>query len=113
VEKKERNYDIYCVKYESFFDNIEKFNEMMGIENCPELYPKKKETRRDEILLRIYYNLIKKMESMDFITVSPRSDVASAAAAPQKEEQKSVLPTSAAKKPMNLIFNTDPLGNAK
>ena len=38
-----KNYDIHCVKYETMFDTIENLNKVLGIENFPDLYPKKKE----------------------------------------------------------------------
>lgn len=68
-----RNYNIYCVKYEDFFDNIEKFNETLNIPNVKELYPTKFENTKNMTyfneLFNIYKNLIDKMNNMDFITI--------------------------------------------
>lgn len=70
---KERNYKIYCVKYEDFWDNIEVFNQIVGIPSMPDLYPKKKETIRngvyDAVLQEIYQNLINKMNNKSFIEI--------------------------------------------
>ena len=71
--KEERNYKIHCVKYEGFWDNIQEFNQTLGIPNNPKLYPIRKETKREEnhnhILYRIYDNLINKMNNMNFIEI--------------------------------------------
>jgi hypothetical protein len=75
VPREHRNYKIYCVKYEDFFDNIEKFNEAMEISNCANLYPRKKERANKkneedaEILREIYGDLIEKMRANDFIKI--------------------------------------------
>ena len=67
-----RNYKTYCVKYEDFFDNIELFNDAIGLDNRPELYPVKSETERKcpqyNELYPIYSDLIGKQERSDFIT---------------------------------------------
>lgn len=66
-----RNYDIYCVKYEDFWDNIETFNETFDIPDAKYLYPIKNETTKRYIHLnelnKIYGPLICKMNSMKFI----------------------------------------------
>ena len=72
---KERNYPIYCVKYEYFFNNIEFFNNILGIPNIKSLYPinverKKKYTYVKNLTL-IYFSLINKMRSMRFIEIIP------------------------------------------
>ena len=69
--KRERNYPIYCVKYEDFWSNIQFFNETFGLPDVKELYPIRKETHRkygkmDE-LYKIYRPLQKKMDNMPFI----------------------------------------------
>lgn len=66
-----RNYDIYCVKYEDFWDNIETFNETFDIPDTKYLYPIKNETAKHYEYLnelnKIYGPLICKMNSMKFI----------------------------------------------
>jgi len=70
---KERNYDIYAVKYELFWNNISLFNNVMGIPDIKELYPVKKETPKRYSyvteLNQIYKSLINKMNRMSFIEV--------------------------------------------
>ena len=71
--KKGRNYNIYCVKYEDFWDNIETFNKTLGIPDVKELYPKRKETMRhgkyNNELNEIYKSLIHKMNRRKFIEI--------------------------------------------
>ena len=69
--KKNRNYNIYCVKYESFFQNISLFNKVMNIPDVKGLYPQKYE-RRKKIYYRkqlnnIYKSLKLKMLNKPFI----------------------------------------------
>ena len=70
---KKRNYDIICVKYEDFFNNISIFNNVLGIPDIKELYPVKHE--RVKIfsfvneLITIYNSLMKKMNMMKFIEI--------------------------------------------
>lgn len=70
---KKRNYQIYCIKYEYFFYNIEVFNKVLGIPNIRSLYPIKAERTKTLTYLKelraIYYNLIMKMKKMPFIKV--------------------------------------------
>ena len=70
---KERNYKIYCVKYEDFFQNVAKFNEVLGLPDQPKLYPKEIVTKRNysryDDFYKIYKGLIERMEKMDFITI--------------------------------------------
>lgn len=70
---KKRNYPIYCVKYEQFFNNIELFNKVLGIPDIKSLYPIKNERLKTlthlKELNKIYYNLIMKMKKMSFITM--------------------------------------------
>jgi hypothetical protein len=66
-----KNYDIYCIKYEDFFQNIEKFNETFGLKNtnypiCIE-NPKSMSKYEEKQLEKIYYNLKQKMSKMPFI----------------------------------------------
>ena len=69
----ERNYNIYCVKYELFWDNISLFNRMMGIPDIKALYPVKCERpKKFQFLIRlttIYNSLINKMKSLKFIEI--------------------------------------------
>lgn len=71
--QKKRNYPIYCVKYEQFFNNIELFNKVLGIPDVKSLYPIKSERLKKithfRELNKIYYNLIVKMRKMSFITI--------------------------------------------
>jgi len=72
----DRNYDIYCIKYELFFNHIRFFNKIMNIPDINELYPIKYEkTRKYQYINElkfIYKKLIKKMEKMTFITRIPK-----------------------------------------
>jgi hypothetical protein len=71
--KKERNYLIYCVKYEQFWNNISLFNQILGIPDIKSLYPRKHEKSRpihfEKQLRSIYNNLIIKMHNMKFIEI--------------------------------------------
>jgi len=70
-----RNYHIYCVKYEDFWTHISEFNQQLGLPDIPALYPVKKETpikekeKYNKALYKIYKSLIKKMDKMDFIQI--------------------------------------------
>ena len=70
---KERNYNIYCVNYDKFWDNIEEFNKVMGIPNIKSLYPVRKETIRygkyNNELNEIYKPLIEKINGKPFIEI--------------------------------------------
>ena len=70
---KNRNYEIYCVKYEQFFSNISLFNRVLGLPDVKHLYPVKNERLKNithlQELSTIYYRLIMKMNSMPFIKV--------------------------------------------
>jgi hypothetical protein len=79
---KNRNYKIYAVKYESFFENISLFNKVIGIPDIKELYPVKHERNKQlthlQELSTIYYKLIMKMKSMPFIQViNPKPNASS------------------------------------
>ena len=73
---KKKNYDIICIKYEDFFDNIEKLNKLLNIENKPELYPKKRESTYDKKekyrpkLEKVYQKLIRRMKHHDSIFIN-------------------------------------------
>jgi hypothetical protein len=66
-----RNYKIYCVKYEEFFDNIKLFNDTIGITDDSKLYPIKVERNKHyenyDILGEIYNSLLLKMDKLKFI----------------------------------------------
>jgi len=68
-----RNYKIYCVKYEDFFENIEQFNDILNLENNKKIYPKKKETNHNyehwDELYEIYKDLIDRMDNMNFLEI--------------------------------------------
>ena len=68
-----RNYDIYGVKYEYFWDNIGFFNYMLGIPDVKELYPIKQERAKKFSFVKelsfIYRNLITKMYKTKFIEI--------------------------------------------
>jgi hypothetical protein len=72
---KERNYDIYCIKYELFWNNISLFNKIMEIPDIKELYPIKQENPKKIQFIQklniIYYSLIHKMNKMRFIEIIP------------------------------------------
>jgi transposase-like protein len=78
---KERNYPIYCVKYENFFTNIEIFNKILGIPNIKSLYPTKFERKKQYTYLKeltfTYISLINKMKRMRFIEIIPIKKVIS------------------------------------
>jgi len=76
TNKNGRTYPIYCVKYETFFDNLREFNRLMKIPPyLPELYPVKQESEKtilqeDRVILEgIYQPLIEKMNSMEAIQI--------------------------------------------
>ena len=68
IKDEERNYSIYCVNYDKFWDNISSFNKIVDIPDIPSLYPSKKETTYDlvykEQLDEIYKNMMKKMDDL-------------------------------------------------
>ena len=69
----ERNYNIYCIKYELFWDNIFLFNLLLGVPDIKSLYPVKQEKQKHfqflAELTAIYNSLINKMKSMRFIEI--------------------------------------------
>jgi hypothetical protein len=70
---KRKNYFIYCVKYEDFWQNISEFNKTFRLQDRKDLYPEKKETKRNYVvpdkLLEIYTPLIEKMKTKKFIEI--------------------------------------------
>lgn len=70
---KNRNYNIYCIKYEDFFTNIFLFNKILGLPDIKSLYPTKIERQKKISYLKelslIYRNLIIKMSKMPFIKI--------------------------------------------
>ena len=70
---KERNYDIYAVKYEQFWDNISLFNKIIDIPDIKWLYPIRQERRKREFYINelsyIYVSLFQKMRKMKFIEI--------------------------------------------
>lgn len=73
-----RNYDVYAVKYELFWNNIGTFNSVIGIPNIKSLYPVRQEKPKKLQFVReltmIYSSLINKMNSMRFIEILPKYD---------------------------------------
>jgi hypothetical protein len=69
----ERNYKIHCVKYELFWNNINLFNQIIGIPDIKSLYPIKKERKKQihfkQQLNKIYSSLIQKMKSKKFVEI--------------------------------------------
>ena len=70
---KNRNYKIYCVKYEELFNNFEEFNKILELPNIKEYYPTLKETDKSDIcdkrLDAIYKPLKDRMDKMKFIEI--------------------------------------------
>lgn len=66
-----KNYDIYCIKYELFWNNISLFNKILAIPDVQKLYPVKQERAKKyqymTELSKIYRPLINKMHTMKFI----------------------------------------------
>jgi hypothetical protein len=70
-----RNYKIFCIKYEKLFANIEELNRVLNIRcNNKSIYPvevvrEKPKLEEHDTLEKIYAHLKQKMERMPFITV--------------------------------------------
>lgn len=69
-----RNYKIYCVNYDKFWDNISLFNSTLNLPDIKELYPIRKESGASHSVYRkelnqIYKQLIDKMESFPPVVV--------------------------------------------
>jgi hypothetical protein len=73
TKKDNRNYKIYCIKYEEIWDNMKMLNKTLNIPDNINLYPKKIETNRkynnEKELKSIYSSLINKMDNMKFIEI--------------------------------------------
>jgi len=69
----DRNYEIYSLKYELFWDNISTFNKIIGIPDIKDLYPVKQERPKTFSFVKelsfIYNSLINKMNGMNFIEI--------------------------------------------
>ena len=68
-----RNYTIYGIKYDKLFENMSQFNTFFNLPDDPKIYPVKNERDRKKsthhyLLEIIYGNLIRKMDTYDFIT---------------------------------------------
>ena len=78
VSIKERNYNIYCIKYEMFWNNISAFNKVLGLPDIQHLYPEKNERLKQiqfqKQLNTIYASLIRKMNYLRFIEVIPKKE---------------------------------------
>lgn len=72
---KDRNYSIYCIKYELFFNNISSINRILGIPDIKSLYPIKNERKKKYTyvieLMNIYRSLTNKMNRMRFLEIIP------------------------------------------
>ena len=70
----QRNYKIYCVNYDKFWDNISLFNSILNLPDIKELYPIRKESSTYHSIYRpelnqIYKSLADKMESFSPIVI--------------------------------------------
>ena len=69
----DRNYEIYSLKYELFWNNISTFNKILGIPDIKDLYPVKQERPKTFSLVKelsfIYNSLINKMNGMNFVEI--------------------------------------------
>lgn len=67
IKNPERNYSIYCINYDKFWDNIPEFNKLVGLPDIPDFYPVKKESDYEFVhakeLKMIYRSLINKMNT--------------------------------------------------
>ena len=74
-----KNYDIYCIKYEMFWNNISFFNKIMNIPDIKYLYPTRIENKKKQVyvneLTSIYKNLINKMNHMAFIKLIRKNKI--------------------------------------
>jgi hypothetical protein len=70
----DRNYKIYCVKYENFFDKIDEFNNILGLVPNGLKMPIRQETYRHQKhyqhLLNIYQKLIEDQNNRSFIEIN-------------------------------------------
>jgi len=71
-DSKNRNYNIYCIKYEDMFDNMEELNELLDINLDNKIKMRKKESGADNqnaILEEIYGGLKEEMKNNKFIEI--------------------------------------------
>lgn len=67
-----RNYPIYCVKYEDFFNNVDEFKRVIGLpndKNKPEEKITVREYANEAELREIYAPLLQKMNMIPFIKI--------------------------------------------
>lgn len=74
-----RNYNIYAIKYELFWNNIELFNKALNIPDIKQFYPIKQENPKKISFIKelscIYNSLINKMNRMRFIElIEPKKE---------------------------------------
>jgi len=79
ITPSDRNYTIYAIKYELFWNNISLFNRAIGIPDIKELYPIKNERPKKMYYIKelsyIYKSLINKMDNMNFIELIEPLDI--------------------------------------
>lgn len=68
-KNKNRNYQIYCVKYEDIFDKQDNLSELLKVGKL-NMVNKSKRKNSNKDLDEIYSDLIKEMEENEFITIS-------------------------------------------
>jgi len=68
-KNKNRNYQIYCVKYEDIFDKQDSLSELLKIGKLNMVNTSKRKNSNKD-LDKIYADLIKEMEENEFITIS-------------------------------------------
>lgn len=68
-KNKNRNYKIYCVKYEDIFDKQDNLSELLKVGKL-NMVNKSKRKNSNKDLDEIYSDLIKEMEENEFITIS-------------------------------------------
>ena len=74
IPNNKRNYQIYCVNYDKFWDNISSFNSALNLPDIKELHPIRKESSTHHSIYRkeltqIYKSLADKMESFSPIVI--------------------------------------------
>jgi len=64
----EKNYPIYCVNYDTFWENLPLFNETLNIPDIPALYPKKIPSKYELVyekeLRELYKSLLEKISNL-------------------------------------------------
>lgn len=74
IPNNKRNYQIYCVNYDKFWDNISSFNSALNLPDIKELYPIRKESSTHHSiyikeLTQLYKSLTDKMESLPPVVI--------------------------------------------